>query len=181
MVTILTEAISNSKDGLDTTGSALRKPSTVAATRRRMALVALFSGWRPLVVIAAVFLVLGSALGYGMGAATVPRPLSPDPAVASYMAGLQRMDGAELWASMSPDMRAQAQRAGDTETSFVDFYRQLKARGNRIDQVQYVGGYQTKEKGLFIYVTRRLDPGKEPLEVIWVLVTGPEGLIDYVL
>jgi hypothetical protein len=63
----------------------------------------------------------------------------------------------------------------------VDFYRQLRARGNRIDQVQYRGGYQAREKGLFIYITRRLDPGKEPLEIVWVLVTGPEGLIDYVL
>jgi hypothetical protein len=97
------------------------------------------------------------------------------------MAGLQRLDGAALWASMSPDMRKTALARGDSEAAFVAFYREMKARGNHIDQVQYVGGYQTKEKGLYIYVTRRIDPGKEPIEIIWVLVTGPEGLVDYVL
>jgi len=136
---------------------------------------------RLLVSVALAFLALGSALGYGVGAATLPRPPPPGPAVARYMAGLQRMDGDALWSSMSPDFQGQAIREGDSKAAFADFYQQMKARGNRIDRVQYVGGYQTREKGIFIYVTHRLDPGKEPIEIIWVLVTGPEGLIDYVL
>jgi hypothetical protein len=130
--------------------------------------------------VALAFLVLGSALGYGVGMVTISRPPAPGPAAARYMVGLQQMDGAELWASMSPDMQGKAIREGDSPAAFADFYRGLKERGNRIDQVQYVGGYQTKEKGLFVYVTRRFDPGKEPIEIVWVLVTGPEGLIDYV-
>jgi hypothetical protein len=96
------------------------------------------------------------------------------------MDGLQRMDGAQLWASMSPDMQAKAIREGDSPAAFADFYQGLKDRGNRIDEVLYVGGYQTTEKGIFVYVTRRIDPGKEPIEIVWVLVTGPAGLIDYV-
>jgi hypothetical protein len=136
---------------------------------------------RRLIGVALVFSALAAALGYGIGTATAPRSPPPGLVVARYMAGLQRMDGAELWASMSPDMRALALKRGDTEAAFVDFYRGLRERGGRIDQVKYVGGYQTKEKGLFIYVTRRSDPGKEPVEIIWVLVTGPEGLVDYVL
>jgi hypothetical protein len=130
--------------------------------------------------VALAALALGGALGYGAGAVTA-RPPAPVPDVARYIAGVQRTDGAEISASMSPDFQAQAIREGDSEAAFVDFYRQLKARGSRIDQVQYVGGNQTKEKGIFVYVTRRVDPGKEPLEIIWVLVTGPEGLIDDVL
>jgi hypothetical protein len=155
--------------------------TSVAAPRRAEPLVAAAGEMRLLIGIALVFLALGVALGYGVGAATHPHPPPPGPAVARYMAGLQRWDGAELWASMSPDMHAQALRQGDTEAKFAAFYAQLRERGSRIDQVEYVGGYQTKEKGLFIYVTRRIDAGKEPIEIIWVLVTGPEGLIDYVL
>jgi hypothetical protein len=136
---------------------------------------------RRLIVVALVFLVLGAALGDRVAAATLPQPPTPGPAVVRYMAGVRRADGAEIWASMSPGYQAQAMREGDTPASFAAFYQQLKARGNRIDQVQYVGGYQTKEKGIFVYVTHRIDPGKEPIEIIWVLVTGPEGLVDYVL
>jgi hypothetical protein len=136
---------------------------------------------RRLIGVALASLVLGAALGYGVGLATAPRPPPPGPAVARYMAGLRRMDGAELWASMSPDLHAQALREGDSEAKFAAFYARMREQGGRIDQVEYVGGYQAREKGLFIYVTRRLDPGKEPLEIIWILVTGPEGLIDYVL
>ena len=47
--------------------------------------------------------------------------------------------------------------------------------------MQYVGGYQAEARGIFVYVTRRFDPGKEPIEIVWVLVTGPEGLVDYVI
>ena len=134
-----------------------------------------------LIGVALAFLALGSVLGYGAGAVTTSRPPAPGPAAASYMDGLQRFDGAELWASMSPDMQAKAIRDGDSPAAFAEFYQGLKDRGSRIDQVQYVGGYQTREKGLFVYVTRRFDPGKEPIEIVWVLVIGPEGLVDYVI
>jgi hypothetical protein len=139
------------------------------------------TGLRPLIGIALAFLALGSLLGYGAGMATTPRPPAPPSAVARYMAGVQATDGAAIWASMSADFQARTMREGDTPASFAAFYRQMKERGNRIDQVQYVGGYQTREKGLFVYVTRRLDPGKEPIEIVWVLVTGPEGLVEAVL
>jgi hypothetical protein len=155
--------------------------TSVATPRRALPLVAIAAKMRLLIGVALVCLALGTALGYGIGEATLPRPPPPGLAVARYMAGLQRMDGAELWVSMSPEMQGKAIREGDSTAAFAAFYQGLKDRGNRIDQVQYVGGYQTKEKGLFIYVTRRLDPGKEPIEIIWVLVTGPEGLIDSVL
>jgi hypothetical protein len=134
-----------------------------------------------LIGIALTFLALGSLLGYGLATTIVPHPPPPGPGVARYMAGVQRLDGSEVWASLSPDLQTQKIREGDSPAAFAAFYEQLKERGGRIDQVQYVGGYQTKEKGIFVYVTRRLDPGKEPLEIIWVLFTGPEGLVDYVL
>src|SRR5262249_5826916 len=95
---------------------------------------------RRLAVIALVFLAIGSLLGYGIAAAPLPRPPPPVPAVARYTAGVQRTDGAEIWASMSPDFQAQAIREGDTPASFAAFYEQMKARGNGIDQVQYAGG-----------------------------------------
>ena len=134
-----------------------------------------------LISVALVFLALGSALGYGAGTVTMSRQPAPGPAAVSYMAGLQRFDGVELWASVSPHMQAKSIREGDTAAAFADFYQGLKDRGSGIDQVQYVGSYQTREKGLFVYVTRRFDPGKEPIELVWVLVTGPEGLVDYVI
>ena len=134
-----------------------------------------------LIGLALAFLALGLALGFGVGLVTVSHPPAPGPAAARYMDGLQRFDGAELWASMSTEMQAKAIREGDSPAAFAEFYRGLKDRGGRIDQVQYIGGYQTREKGIFIYVTRRFDPGKEPTEIVWVLVTGPEGLVDYVI
>ncbi len=152
----------------------------VATPVRALSLAAMTARMRLLIGVALVCLALGSALGYGIGEATIPRPPPPGLAVANYMAGLQRMDGAEIWASMSPDMQGKAISDGDSPAAFADFYRGLKDRGGRIDQVEYVGGYQTKGKGLFVYVTRRFDPGKEPIELVWVLVTGPEGLIEYV-
>jgi hypothetical protein len=136
---------------------------------------------RLLLVVALMSMMVGSVLGYGVGLTSTTHPPPPSSAVARYMAGVQRLDGTEMWASMSPDARAQAIHGGDSPADFAAFYDQLKARGGRIDQVQYVGGYQTKEKGLFIYVTRHLDPGNDPLETVWVLVTGPEGLVDDVL
>jgi hypothetical protein len=134
-----------------------------------------------LVGVALLFLFLGSTLGYEIGTGSLPRLPRPGSAPARYMAGLQQMDGEALWVSMSPSLQAQAIREGDTEATFADFYRQLRTRGNRIDEVQYVGGYQAKDKGMFVYVTRRVDAGKEPIEIIWILVTDPEGLVDYVI
>jgi hypothetical protein len=153
----------------------------VPGPRRTRPLLAIVAQRYMLIGVALAFLALGSALGYGIGMLTISRPPAPGPAAVRYMAGLQRMDGPELWASMSPDMQAKASREGDSPAAFADFYRGLKDRGNRIDEVHYVGGYQTKEKGIFVYVTRRFDQGKEPIEIVWVLVTGPEGLLDYVI
>lgn len=154
---------------------------SLVADQRALAIAALFRPIRARILIALAFLAIGCALGYLVGTATAPHSPPPSPAVARYMAGVQQSEGTEVWASMSPDFQAQIIREGDTPASFAAFYRQLRQRGNRIDQVQYVGGYQTREKGIFIYVTRRFDPGKEPLEIIWILVTGPEGLVDDVL
>jgi hypothetical protein len=154
---------------------------TVTAPRYPGPILASVTSRYVLIGVAVSFLALGSVLGYGAGAVTTSRPPVPGPAAASYMDGLQRFDGAKLWASMSPDMQGKAIREGDSPAAFAEFYQGLKDRGGRIDQVQYVGGYQTSEKGIFLYVTRRFDPGKEPIEIVWVLVTGPEGLVDYVI
>jgi hypothetical protein len=114
--------------------------ASIVGSQRARPIAALTPRVRALVGVALAFLALGWLLGYGIAAATFPHPPSPGPAVARYMAGLQRTDGAEIWASMSPDFRARAIREGDTPESFAAFSHQLKQRGNRIDPVHDVGG-----------------------------------------
>ncbi len=66
--------------------------------------------------------------------------------------------------------------------AIVEYDRHTRENpASHIDQVQYVGGYQTKDKGYFIFVTRHFESGKEPVEVMWVFVTDGDGLVDLIL
>jgi hypothetical protein len=124
-----------------------------------------------------VFLV-GALVGFGTGQlASKPSP-PPASGVARYIEGLRAWDGHAVWQSYSPDYRSLLVEEGGGEAATVSLYDELRQQGASIDQVDYVGGYQTRQAGCFLYVTRHFLKDQDPIEVVWVLRTDEDGLID---
>jgi hypothetical protein len=120
----------------------------------------------------------GGAAGYEAARLGGAHQAPPPVGVVRYMAGLRAWDGHAVWRSYSPDLQALLRDEGGGEAATVALYDELRARGASIDAVAYIGGYQTKDGGYFLYVTRHVRPDAEPAEVVWVLRTDADGLIE---
>jgi hypothetical protein len=124
-----------------------------------------------------VFLV---GLLVGFGTSRLASKPSPPPAVgvARYLEGMRAWDGHAVWASYSPDYQGLLVEEGGGEAATVGLYDELRRQGASIDEISYVGGYQTKQAGYFLYVTRHFVKDQEAMEVVWIFRTGADGLID---
>src|ERR1700736_5832835 len=100
------------------TGAQSLVEDSIATSERANHLLTRATRLRSLLGIALLFLALGCAPGYVVGLAIAPRPPLPGPAVTRYMAGVQRLDGTEVWASLSPDLQAEKIRGGDSPAAF---------------------------------------------------------------
>src|SRR5262249_40154618 len=136
---------------------------------------------RALVIPVVIAFALGCAVGFGAGSRLAPRPPAPAAGVARYMTGLQKYDGELIWTSYSAYFQEQRINQGDSEGKTRALYDDLRNKGARIDDVTYIGGYQTSKIGYFMYVTRHYRTGEEPIEVVWIFVTDSDGLIDMVI
>ena len=136
---------------------------------------------RLLAVLVVAAFVLGGAAGFGAGTRLAPRPPAPSAGVARYMSGLQKYDGQLIWASYSGPYQEQRTQEGDSESKTVELYADLRSKGAHIDEVSYIGGYQTSKVGYFLYVTRHYRQDQEPIEVVWIFLTDSDGLIDMVI
>src|SRR5262249_15620464 len=52
------------------------------------------------------------------------------------------------------------------ETAMVALYDELCAKGASNEDASYIGGYQIKGEGYFLYVTRYVRPDEELIEVV---------------
>jgi hypothetical protein len=105
-------------------------------------------------------------------------PPPPAVGVVRYIEGMRAWDGRAVWASYAPDYQRLLESEGGGETATVSLYADLRGKGSSIDEVSYVGGYQTRTSGYFMYVTRHLPKGEDPTEVVWVFRTDEAGLIE---
>jgi hypothetical protein len=133
---------------------------------------------RTLMIGSIVAFLVGSLVGFGTSRlASKPSP-PPAVGVARYLAGLRAWDAHAVWASYSPDYQALFAEEGGGEAATVNLYDELRQQGASIDEVAYIGGYQTSKAGYFLYVTRHFLKGEEPIEVVWIFRTDEDGLID---
>ena len=123
----------------------------------------------------------GGAVGFGVAGLAVAHPTPVPVGVARYMAALRRHDGAQIWASYSPAFRERRIQEGDSEAATVALFDEQRRKGARIDEEEYVGGYQAQESGYFLCVTRHFRPGAAPIEVVWIFQTDEAGLIDRIV
>jgi hypothetical protein len=120
----------------------------------------------------------GGAAGFGAASLAGAHPPPAPVGVVRYVAGLRAWDGHAVWQSYSPDYQTLLREQGGGEAATVDLYDELRAKGASIDEVSYIGGYQTKGGGYYLYVTRHYRPNEEPTEVVWVFRTDADGLIE---
>jgi hypothetical protein len=125
----------------------------------------------------AVFL-FGSLVGFGTTRLTERRFPPPAVGVARYLEGMRTWDGHAVWSSYSADYQNLLAEEGGGEAATVRLYDELRTRGASIDEVSYVGGYQTRMTGYFLYVTRHFLKGEDPIEVVWIFRTDADGLIE---
>jgi hypothetical protein len=133
---------------------------------------------RVLLALALAVFGVGTAAGFGAARLTAARTPDVPVGVVRYMAGLRAWDGHAVWRSYSPDYQALLTDQGASEASTVALYDELRKQGASIDEVSYVGGYQAKNAGYFLYVTRHFQKDRESTEVVWVLRTDADGLIE---
>lgn len=133
--------------------------------------------WRSVLVLA---FVVGISVGFGAGFSVAPRPPPPAIGVAGYMDGLQKLDGHKIWESYAPDFQDQRIQEGDSEAATVALFDHLRQGNASIDEVTYLGGYQTTERGFFLYRTRHFRPNQEPIEVVWIFLTDPDGMVEMI-
>jgi hypothetical protein len=133
---------------------------------------------RPLLSVSIVVFLIGSLVGFGTGQLASKQSPPPATGVARYIEGLRAWDGHAVWESYSPDYQSLLVEEGGGEAATVGLYAQLRKQGASIDQVDYIGGYQTKDAGHFLYVTRHFVEHQPPIEVVWVLQTDADGLIE---
>jgi hypothetical protein len=130
--------------------------------------------------LALAIFAVGSAVGFGAARFTSTRA-SPPIGVGRYMDALCRHDGRLIWASYSPAFQERRVEEGDSEAATIALFDKLRRDGSSIDEVVYVGGYEAKESGYFLCVTRHFRAGAEPIEVVWIFQTDPAGLIDRIV
>lgn len=119
---------------------------------------------------------------FGGGAADGrPRADSEPTATAMYLKGQEAYDAHLVWDAYSERAIREAQRRGLTVD---DTQRQLdRARqaGNRIEQVNYVGGYPIPNGSMHFYVILRSDGARrEATPIPYVFTLDASGKIDYV-
>jgi hypothetical protein len=118
---------------------------------------------------------IGSQVIHGL---TTPRVSAPPVGVTRYFDGLRAWDAHTVWSSYSADYQQTLQEEGTSEQATASLYQSLRQQGASIDEVSYVGGYQTSKSGYFLYVTRHFATNEPPTEVVWVFQTDNAGLID---
>ena len=96
------------------------------------------------------------------------------------MDGLQHLDGREVWASYSDAYRDFLIAEGGSEDATVALYDELRQNHASIDEVTYLGGYQTPRRGYFLYRTRHFVTNQEPSEVVWIFRTDADGLVEMI-
>jgi hypothetical protein len=132
-------------------------------------------------ILSSAFVVVflsGALVGFGTSRLASTR--SPPPAVgaARYVESMRAWDGHAVWESYSRDYQDLLAQEGGGEAETVRLYDELRQQGASIDEVSYIGGYQTIHGGYFLYVTRHFVKGEEASEVVWVFRTDEDGLID---
>ncbi len=118
----------------------------------------------------------GSLVGFDISRQSAKPP--PPVGVIRYVEGLRAWDGHAIWASYSPDYQTMLGEEGGGEAATVLLYNELRAQGASIDEVSYIGGYETSRAGYYLYVTRHFLNGDRPIEVVWIFRTDADGLID---
>jgi hypothetical protein len=131
--------------------------------------------------LALVIFTLGSAGGFGAARVVIAPPIPAPVGVVRYMDALRRHDGRLIWASYSPALRERRIEEGDSEAATVALFDRFRQDGASIDDVVYVGGYQARESGYYLCVTRHFRAGAAPIEVVWIFQTDPAGLIDRIV
>jgi hypothetical protein len=136
---------------------------------------------RFILALAVATFALGSAAGFE-AARFATSPHQPAPiGVVRYMEALRRHDGKQIWSSYSPAFQERRIQEGDSEAATIGFFDEQREKGARIDEEEYVGGYQAPESGYFLYVTRHFRPNHAPIEVVWIFQTDDAGLIDRIV
>jgi hypothetical protein len=125
--------------------------------------------------------VAGSATGFGAAQLATAQRASPAIGVVRYMDALRHQDGRQIWASYSAAFQERHILEGDSEAATIALYEKFREDGASIDETIYVGGYQARESGYFLYVTRHFRPHDQPIEVVWIFQTDSAGLIDRVV
>jgi len=133
---------------------------------------------RTLMITCIIVFIIGSLVGFGTSQLASKQSPPAAVGVARYVEGLRTWDGHAVWTSYSPDYQALLVEEGGGEAETVALYDELRKQGASIDEVSYIGGYQTKKAGYFLYVTRHFVENQEPSEVVWVFRTDADGLID---
>jgi hypothetical protein len=131
--------------------------------------------------LALAIFALGAAAGFAATNLMVAHPPPASVGVTRYMEGLRRLDGKQIWASYSPAFRKSHVEEGGSEDATSAFFAEQRQKGARIDEVEYVGGYQAQESGYFLFVTRHFRPNQDPIEIVWIFQTDEAGLIDRIV
>lgn len=121
----------------------------------------------------------GSRLGLGAGGATTDS-LPPSPATEDFIKGQTTFNAALMWQSFSDDLKQQLSQRGTNQQSLQRQLDQRKQAGNRIDQVQYVGGVPEADGSrVFVYVLSVEGPGNQgtPLSQHYVLTVDQSDKI----
>ena len=84
---------------------------------------------------------------------------------------LRAWDAQAVWHSYSSDYQALLLEEGGGEAETVRLYAELRKQGASIDEVDYIGGYQAKQTGYFLYVTRHFVANQDPMEVVGIFRT----------
>jgi hypothetical protein len=133
---------------------------------------------RLLLGVAVATFLTGLLVGSAATAFRSRDPTPPPAGVVRYLDGMRHWDGRAVWESYSSDYQNLLTEEGGGEASTIALYDELREQGASIDDVSYVGGYQTRETGCFLFVTRHFADKREPIEVIWIFRTDPDGLIE---
>lgn len=121
----------------------------------------------------------GSKLGLGGGSAA-SESLPPSPATEDFIKGQTTFNAALMWQSFSDELKQQLSQRGTNQQSLQRQLDQRKQAGNKIDQVQYVGGVPEADGSrVFVYVLSVEGPGSQgtPLSQHYVLTVDQSDKI----
>lgn len=128
-----------------------------------------------------VCFVVGLAVGVAATLQLSPRPPAPGIGPQRFVEGYAKNDGRLIWSSYSPAYQQTLAASGTGESQTVAMYAWFQQRKAGVDSYRYLGGYQTRDYGVYLYLVRTHDETGAHADSIWYFTTDANGLITYIM